>query len=168
MCSRWGRIVPLPKLHSSITVWVSAKIFSRKWEPQRSLLVQPAYPSIGPEHSSVTSSWRSKQWTPQVGAVTVRVFDPGKVVSGSPADSVLSQVTESPLIFTTRYSVGSSYCLCCSGLGCLCGIQILCSCGEGVLPPRYPSSSLATVNACGEPALFTSPPFLPASMWLLL
>lgn len=71
------------------------RVSSEKEHSKDYCWVQPANSSARPEHSRVESPGvgrQTGQCTPQVGAVTIGILNPGKMVSGSLADSLLSQV----------------------------------------------------------------------------
>lgn len=82
---------PFLKLHSSVTVQYRPRA-SEKELPKGPSWVQPAQPPLQDlsRQSGVPSSWRTWQYPPQTGAVTIGELDPGKVASGSLTYSLFS------------------------------------------------------------------------------
>ena len=113
----WGKMDSVPKLHSSNIVWVSDKNFSRKTATQILLLsaTSISFCSTHAWQNGVTSE--TGQCTPQAGMVTNGVLDFGKVASGLWQTLFLFQSDWTPLVFTTRFYVVSSFYFCQSGLG---------------------------------------------------
>ena len=172
LCSRWGKMVHFPKIHSSITVWVSDKRFFRKSATQSFLLGAArsflcwtqAWQGI------VVSSYKTGQCTPLVGAVTIGMLNPGKLVSGYLADILLSQwllVDWIQTDFHHQMLWGLLFPPLLLWVGDPCTGLRPHAPGEGVLKLRYPSGFSATVHGCGGQTLMHLS-FLAVPMWLLL
>ena len=117
----------------------------RKRAPQRSSLLGTVRKSLcrtWTQKSGVTSSWRTRQCTPQAGAIIIEVFDSGKVVSVSLTDFLLSQ--QNPHWFLLPGALWALLVSVSLGKASLHEIETPHPCGEGVLQFRYHSSFSAT------------------------